>query len=64
MFNSGTPTGDSSPMLNLEDDTFVNARLAEHGCAQMMTAPPNVKYQELFLKLQGEAREARWGLWR
>jgi len=29
-----------------------------------MTFPPNVKYQELFLKLQREAREARRGLWR
>jgi micrococcal nuclease len=29
-----------------------------------MTIPPNVKYQELFLRLQREAREARRGLWR
>ncbi|MCH7897424.1 MAG: thermonuclease family protein [candidate division NC10 bacterium] len=29
-----------------------------------MTIPPNVKHQELFLKLQREAREARKGLWR
>ncbi len=35
----------------------------EHGYAQLMTVPTNVKYQELFLKLQREAREARRGLW-
>ncbi len=36
----------------------------EQGYAQIMTVPPNVKYQELFLKLQREAREAKRGLWR
>ncbi len=35
----------------------------EHGYAQVMTVPPNAKYQNLFLKLQQEAREARRGLW-
>ncbi len=48
----------------LEDDTFVNAWLVEHGYAQVMTVPPNVKHQALFLKLQREAREASRGLWR
>lgn len=48
----------------LEDGTFVNARLVEQGYAQVMTVPPNVKYQELFLKLQHEARTASRGLWR
>jgi len=48
----------------LEDDTFVNAWLVEHGFAQVMTVPPNVKHQELFLKLQREAREKGRGLWR
>lgn len=47
----------------LEDGTFVNARLVEQGYAQVMTVPPNVKYQELFLKLQRGARETRRGLW-
>ena len=47
----------------LEDDTFVNAWLVEHGYAQVMTVPPNVKHQALFLKLQREAREAGRGLW-
>jgi len=30
----------------------------------LKTVPPNVKYHELFLKLQREAREAKRGLWR
>ncbi len=47
----------------LEDGTFVFAWLVENGYAMVMTVPPNVKYQELFLKLQREAREAGRGLW-
>ncbi len=40
----------------------------EQGYAQVMTIPPNVKHQDLFLRLQLEAREARrkverWKLW-
>ena len=48
----------------LEDGTFVNAWLVEHGYAMVMTVPPNVKYQDLFLRLQREARDAGRGLWR
>jgi len=48
----------------LEDGTFVNAWLVENGFAQVMTVPPNVKHQDLFLKLQREARETGRGLWR
>lgn len=48
----------------LEDGTFVNAWLVEQGYAQVMTVPPNVKYQEMFLRLQREARETRRGLWK
>lgn len=44
-------------------NTFVNAWLVEAGYAQVMTIPPNVKYAELFLALQREAREAGRGLW-
>jgi len=47
----------------LEDGTFVNAWLVRNGYAQVMTVPPNVRYQELFLRLQREAREAGRGLW-
>ncbi len=47
----------------LQDGTFVNAWPVEHGYAQVMTVQPNVKYQDLLLKLQREAREAGRGLW-
>ncbi len=47
----------------LEDGTFVNVWLVEHGYAMVMTVPPNVKHQDLFLKLQREAREKGRGLW-
>ena len=49
--------------IYLLDGTFVNAWLVEHGYMQVMTMPPNVTYQGLFLKLQRQAREARRGLW-
>jgi micrococcal nuclease len=44
-------------------DTMLNAELVRQGYAQVATFPPNVKYQDLFLKLQREAREAGRGLW-
>jgi len=43
--------------IYLEEGTFVNAWLVENGYAAVMTIPPNVKHQELFLRLQGKARE-------
>ncbi len=45
-------------------ETMVNAELVRLGYAQVMTVPPNVRYQEMFVKLQREAREAGRGLWR
>jgi micrococcal nuclease len=45
------------------DGTMVNAELVRRGFAQVMTVPPNVRHQSLFLKLQREAREAGRGLW-
>jgi len=44
-------------------DTMVNAELVRLGFAQVMTVPPNVRHQALFLKLQRAAREAGRGLW-
>ncbi len=44
-------------------DAMVNAELVRQGYAQVMTVPPNVRHQELFVKLQREAREAGRGLW-
>lgn len=47
----------------LADGTFVNAELVRMGYAQVSTFPPDVRYQDLFLELQREAREAERGLW-
>ncbi len=46
------------------DDFMVNAELVRRGYAQVMTVPPNVRYQALFLRLQRDAREAGRGLWK
>jgi micrococcal nuclease len=45
------------------DTVFVNAELVRQGYAQILTIPPNVKYAEVFVKLQQKAREAHRGLW-
>jgi len=45
------------------DGRMVNAALVEEGYAQVATYPPDVKHQELFLRLQRQAREAGRGLW-
>jgi micrococcal nuclease len=45
-------------------DIMINAELVRLGYAQVMTVPPNVRYQALFLKLQRDAREAGRGLWK
>ena len=45
-------------------EVMVNAELVRRGYAQVMTVPPNVRHQALFLKLQREARDAERGLWR
>lgn len=46
----------------LPNGTMLNALLLQEGYAQIMTIPPNVKYQDLFLKLQREAREQGIGI--
>jgi micrococcal nuclease len=45
------------------DDEMVNAVLVREGYATAVSYPPDVKYQELFLSLQQEARDAGLGLW-
>jgi micrococcal nuclease len=47
----------------LDGGVFVNADLVKQGYAMVMTIPPNVKFAELFVKLQQEARDNRRGLW-
>ncbi|MSQ13670.1 MAG: micrococcal nuclease [Dehalococcoidia bacterium] len=45
------------------DGVMVNAWLVQNGFAQSATYPPDVRHQELFVRLQREAREAGRGLW-
>jgi micrococcal nuclease len=47
----------------LMDGRMINEILAREGYAQVMTIPPNVKYQELFLEAQREARNNKRGFW-
>jgi len=47
----------------LADGLFVNAELVRLGYAQVSTYPPNVRYQDLFLEMEREARENERGLW-
>ncbi|WP_017257546.1 thermonuclease family protein [Pedobacter arcticus] len=47
----------------LEDGTFVNAELVKNGYATVMTIPPNVRYADLFVELQKQARQQDKGLW-
>jgi micrococcal nuclease len=47
----------------LADGTFVNAELVRLGYAQVSTYPPDVRYQDLFLEMQQEARDSGVGLW-
>ena len=42
---------------------FVNAHLVKYGWAQASTYPPDVKYSDLFVSLEREARENNIGCW-
>jgi micrococcal nuclease len=41
----------------------VNAALVREGYARVYTVPPDVRYAELFRRLEREAREQGRGLW-
>jgi micrococcal nuclease len=43
--------------------TLVNAQLLALGVAQVVTYPPDVKYVDVYLEMQTEARDAEIGLW-
>lgn len=45
------------------DELFINAAMLKEGYAMVYTLPPNLKYQELFITLQKEARDNGRGLW-
>ena len=47
----------------LPDSSFFNMLILREGYAQILTIPPNVRYAELFLACQREARQAKRGLW-
>lgn len=47
----------------LENGIFVNAELVRNGYALVMTIPPNVKYQDMFIRLSRKARTRGRGLW-
>ena len=44
-------------------DRMVNAELVHRGSAETMTIQPNVRYRDLFVTLEQEARDDRRGLW-
>ena len=44
-------------------DVFVNGDLIRLGYAHAAVSPPNVKYKDLFLKYEREAKEKYAGLW-
>ncbi|MGB3346633.1 MAG: thermonuclease family protein [Candidatus Humimicrobiia bacterium] len=44
-------------------DLFINSYLVKFGWAQASTYPPDVKYSDLFVSLEREARENNRGCW-
>ena len=71
----GMPIGDSELSLQwskttaytrtIDGDLYLmaNAELVALGYAQVVTYPPDVKYQPTFLELQRQAKEQKLGLW-
>jgi micrococcal nuclease len=50
--------------IYLKDGTFVNEEIVRQGYALVLTIPPNVKYKDVFLKAQRQARRNNRGLWK
>ena len=50
--------------MYLSDGKMLNEEIVRAGYANLMTYPPNVKYQERFLRAYKEARGNKRGLWR
>lgn len=46
-----------------ESPVFVNLELVKQGFAHSSTYPPDIKYQDLFVTAEKEARDANRGLW-
>ena len=47
----------------LSDGKMLNDEIIKAGYANDMTIPPNVKYQDRFLRAYEQARERKRGLW-
>ena len=47
-----------------DNGRMLNEEIVKSGYANLMTIPPNVKYQEAFLRAYREARENKPGLWK
>lgn len=47
----------------LGDGTFVNEKLLREGYARVSTFPPDVKFADLFVEAERDAREHKRGLW-
>jgi endonuclease YncB( thermonuclease family) len=45
-------------------DVLANAELVARGYGQVVTGGPNVRYQELLLRRQQEARASHLGIWK
>jgi endonuclease YncB( thermonuclease family) len=43
--------------------TWLNEEIVKAGYANVMTIPPNVRYQDRFLRVYKQARERKRGLW-
>jgi micrococcal nuclease len=50
--------------LYLPTGKMLNEEIVKAGYAQLMTIPPNLKYQERFLRAYREAKENHRGLWK
>ncbi len=48
----------------LSNGKMLNEEIVKAGYANIMTIPPNVKYQDRFLRAYKEARERERGLWK
>jgi micrococcal nuclease len=46
-----------------KDDIFINELLVREGYALVSTYPPDVKYQDLFIEAEREARNNKKGIW-
>ena len=45
------------------DGTFVNLEMVINGFAKTLTIPPDIKYTDVFITAQTDARERKRGLW-